>query len=170
MLEASCDFSGDPENVRAARRFVSETAESWGLGDLAWPLVQIVSELASNAIIHAGTGFVVRLVHDGESTRIEVLDGSVRRAQPRRYELDATTGRGLRLVHNLSREWGALGSSKGKTVWAVVDSGSLLDTDAEDLAESFLGALDGDDVAEPPTNLKQGRHRRGGSDNELLAA
>jgi anti-sigma regulatory factor (Ser/Thr protein kinase) len=129
--EATCDFTGDPENVGAARRFVSETAEKWGLGDVAWPLVQIVSELASNAVIHAGTGFNVRLVHEGDTTRIEVLDGSLRRAQSRRYELDATTGRGLRLVESLSREWGAVGSAKGKTVWAVVDSDSAVDTDAD---------------------------------------
>jgi anti-sigma regulatory factor (Ser/Thr protein kinase) len=137
VQESECDFSGDPESVRAARRFVSETAEQWGLGDAAWPLVQIVSELASNAVIHAGTGFMVRLVHDGDTTRIEVLDGSIRKAQSRRYALEATTGRGLRLVENLSREWGASGSAKGKTVWAIVDS-SPVDSDAEGLVDAFL--------------------------------
>lgn len=164
MLEATCDFSGDPENVRAARQFVSGVAEEWALGDLAWPLVQIVSELASNAVIHAGTGFTVRLSHDGDDTRIEVLDGSIRRAQSRRYELDATTGRGLRLVENLSREWGAMGSAKGKVVWAVVGS-SALDVESEALADLLLDVFGDDDVEdavaiEAPTREKRGPKAR----------
>ncbi|HVT22343.1 MAG TPA: ATP-binding protein [Mycobacteriales bacterium] len=144
MKKATRDFSGEPENVRAARRFVSEVAEKWKLGELAWPLVQIVSELASNAVIHAGTDFTVSLVRDGKTTRIEVVDHSARRAQSRGYDLDASTGRGLRLVETLSREWGVSKKGKSKAVWAVVDSTAFVDTEPEALPELFLSAsLDG---------------------------
>lgn len=147
MQESARDFPGDAENVRAARRFVSETAERWNLGDLAWPLVQIVSELASNAVIHAGTDFTVRLSREGDATRIEVLDGSTRKARSRRYELDSSTGRGLQLVENLSRAWGVAGGPRGKTVWAVVDGAALLDPQLEKVAEGFLNEADDEDVA-----------------------
>jgi anti-sigma regulatory factor (Ser/Thr protein kinase) len=154
-------FSGDAENVRAARRFVSETAERWDLGDQAWPLVQIVSELASNAIIHAGTEFIVRMSHEDDTTRIEVVDRSVRKARSRRYDLDATTGRGLRLVETLSRDWGVSRESGGKVVWAVVDNASSLDVESEALADAFLdAALDEHPEALQPVARKPRRGRR----------
>ena len=144
-MQKSRSFSASAENVAAARRFVSEVAERWKLGDLAWPLVQIVSELASNAVIHAGTTFTVRLIRDREATRIEVLDASVRRARSRDYGVDATTGRGLHLVESLSREWGVSKADEGKVVWAVVDGAALDDGDPEAFLEAFL---DGDDLGE----------------------
>jgi anti-sigma regulatory factor (Ser/Thr protein kinase) len=144
MREATRTFSADAENVRAARRFVSETAEKWKLGELAWPLVQIASELASNAVIHAGTDFTVTLIRDKATTRIEVVDHSARRAQSRNYDLDATTGRGLRLVETLSCEWGVSKKGKDKTVWAVVDTAAFLDAEPEALADLFAA---GDEVA-----------------------
>jgi anti-sigma regulatory factor (Ser/Thr protein kinase) len=158
MREATRTFSAEAENVRAARGFVSETAAKWKLGESAWPLVQIVSELASNAIIHAGTDFTVHLTHDGEVTRIEVVDHSARRAQSRGYDLDATTGRGLRLVEMLSREWGVSSKGKDKTVWAVVEAVSTLDAEPDALVELFMG--EGDDIEVAP---KRGAKSRGGS-------
>jgi anti-sigma regulatory factor (Ser/Thr protein kinase) len=160
VQEATCGFTADAENVRAARRFVSETAEKWDLGDLAWPLTQIVSELASNAVIHAGTDFTVHLTHDSDAMRIEVLDASPRKARARRYDLDATTGRGLRLVENLSREWGVSGDAKGKVVWAVLDGTPLLDIDRESFAESFLELLDESNVGVPPAKKPPAKRRR----------
>jgi anti-sigma regulatory factor (Ser/Thr protein kinase) len=160
VQESECDFSGDAENVRAARRFVSETAERWDLGDQAWPLVQIVSELASNAIIHAGTDFTVRMRHEGDETRIEVLDRSARKARSRRYDLDATTGRGLRLVETLSRDWGVAREAEGKIVWAVVDRAASLDVESEALADAFLDvALDehADEIKATRSKPRRGR-------------
>lgn len=145
--EATCDFAASAENVRAARHFVADVAQLWDLGDLEWPLVQIVSELASNAIIHAGTAFTVRVSRDADTTKIEVLDGSPRRAQSRHYGLDATTGRGLHLVERLSREWGVSSDAKGKVVWAVVDAAASRGDEPDAPSEIFLGADDDIDDA-----------------------
>jgi anti-sigma regulatory factor (Ser/Thr protein kinase) len=147
VQESTRDFAAEAASVRAARRFASEVAEQWRLGEQAWPLVQIVSELASNAVIHARTAFTVCLSHDGGATRIEVIDHSGRRARSRGYDLDATTGRGLRLVETLSREWGVSTRGSGKAVWAVVDATSFAEEEPEALAELFLAGPGDDDVA-----------------------
>ncbi|HVV77385.1 MAG TPA: ATP-binding protein [Mycobacteriales bacterium] len=147
MQEVAQAFPAEGRSVAAARRFASESAERWELGELCWPLVQIVSELASNAVIHAGTEFTVRLTLESGLPRVEVWDGSARRAQPRDYGLDATTGRGLRLVEMLSRDWGVSARKGGKAVWAIVD-GAESDDDAEAVLELFLGADQDEDRGE----------------------
>jgi anti-sigma regulatory factor (Ser/Thr protein kinase) len=153
-------FSAGAESVRAARQFVSETAEHWGLGAAAWPLVQVVSELASNAVLHAGTDFTVRIAREGDATRLEVVDHSPRRAQSRGYDLDATTGRGLRLVETLSREWGVSSAPDGKAVWAVIDADSGLSGESEQLAELFLTDENGDALKKAPRKTAKPRSRR----------
>ncbi len=145
-VQESREFSASPENVAAARRFVAAIALAWDLDDLEWPLVQVVSELASNAIIHAGTDFTVCLDREDEAIRLEVIDTSSRRVQTRSYDLDATTGRGLRLVERLAREWGVAKAENGKSVWAIVDGSATAERDPELALEAFL---DLDDEPEP---------------------
>ena len=81
-----------------------------------------VSELVSNAVLHARTSFTltVRTMTTGR-VRIEVDDSSPAPAQPRRFSVAATTGRGLQLVASLSFDWGIehrpCAQGPGKTVW-----------------------------------------------------
>jgi anti-sigma regulatory factor (Ser/Thr protein kinase) len=142
MHEASRSFAGDGPSVGAARRFAAEMAEQWQLEELGWPVVQVISELASNAVIHARTDFTVRLSFDGGLFTVEVLDSSPRRAHARAYGADATTGRGLRMVEQLSRSWGVSTSGAGKAVWAVIDATAVIDLDSDQVLDGFL---DGDD-------------------------
>lgn len=81
----------------------------------------IVSELATNAVRHAGTPFRVRVERDGESVRVAVDDRSDDR--PERVEPDGYRGgRGLRIVDTLASEWGTEpADGGGKRVWARVD-------------------------------------------------
>lgn len=83
---------------------------------------QVVSELATNAVLHARTPFEVRLVLTDDYVRIEVHD-DVRRLPSRRFFSDqAASGRGLAVVEHLSDSWGVVpdGDGGGKTVWAEV--------------------------------------------------
>jgi anti-sigma regulatory factor (Ser/Thr protein kinase) len=80
----------------------------------------VVSELASNAVIHAETRFDVRLTI-GEPIRVEVIDGSpippvVR--HPVRLDLG---GRGLIIVDAAADRWGFDLVDDGKVVWAELD-------------------------------------------------
>jgi len=98
-------------SVGAARRFLAETLRGWAATGLEWPASQVVSELATNAVIHAGTSFTVVLLMQGDALRIEVRDGSVLLPRQRRYGLSATTGRGRARPRCLPRR---AGSGRGR--------------------------------------------------------
>lgn len=65
-------FEPAPEEIGAARRFVRRAAGDW---EVAADLVLVASELATNAIRHAGTAFEVWLKVDSV-IRLEVADES----------------------------------------------------------------------------------------------
>jgi anti-sigma regulatory factor (Ser/Thr protein kinase) len=80
----------------------------------------VVSELATNAVQHARTSFVLRLELVDESLRIEVFDdgdGTPEMLDPRP---DTPRGRGLLIVNKMADEWGVEPASdgNGKHVWA----------------------------------------------------
>lgn len=106
-------------SVPDARRFVRTTLRSWECEDLADAAALVVSELATNAVLHARTPFTVRLLLDARGgVRLEVVDGSPRRPDRRTHSADAATGRGLAIVAELSEAWGVDVTDDGKTVWA----------------------------------------------------
>jgi len=90
------------------------------LADAGWTAAQIVSELATNVMLHARTDFTVVLSVDERCVRLEVDDASPAALQARQYGATATTGRGLSIVESLSQSWGVTPRSGGKTVWALV--------------------------------------------------
>ena len=78
----------------------------------------VVTELATNAIVHAGSRFSV-LAHFHESgVRLSVRDSSPVRPTVRPGDSLAASGHGLHLVAALSAEWGIEVTADGKTVWA----------------------------------------------------
>jgi len=148
-------FAGGAESVGAARRLARQLLGGWGLEDLEWTVTQVVSELATNAVIHARTDFAVTISASGPGVRIEVRDQSPKRPLPRLYDTEATTGRGLRLVAQMSRAWGVEQHSGGKTVWAEI---ALTPADTTGIAAEELLAMFDDDpneasaaAPEPPT-------------------
>ena len=77
----------------------------------------VVSELASNAVLHARSAFSVEIRPHGATVRISVRDGSP--AEPTlRDDRMALSGRGLFLVDSLSADWGVEVAPHGKSVWA----------------------------------------------------
>jgi anti-sigma regulatory factor (Ser/Thr protein kinase) len=114
-------FEGVAGNVSAARHFVSATLDEEGAGDVAWAAVQIVSELATNAVVHAATPFTVTVLVDVGLVRIAVTDAKPFAVATQRHFSDyTTTGRGLRLVERMSRSWGVDTSQSIKTVWCEI--------------------------------------------------
>jgi anti-sigma regulatory factor (Ser/Thr protein kinase) len=109
--------------VRAAREFVVDAAGG-GDDDLTATLALVTSELASNAVLHARTPFVVRVRSSSESVRIAVFDHDGALPTPREDGLGGVTGRGLAIVGSLASEWGVEQEGAGKWVWAdVIRSG-----------------------------------------------
>lgn len=90
--------------------------------DLVDQIELIVSELVTNAVVHAGTDVVLRVLAGRGSLRIEVGDGSRRLPTPRDYAMAARTGRGLQLVERSVEQWGVHLDPDGKTVWAELST------------------------------------------------
>src|SRR5262249_40362486 len=78
----------------------------------------VVSELTTNAVIHAGTPFSVAVRSDGSAVRISVQDWSTMQPVMRDDNPVALSGRGLRLIAMVSRAWGVEYGRDGKTVGA----------------------------------------------------
>jgi anti-sigma regulatory factor (Ser/Thr protein kinase) len=84
--------------------------------------VVLVSELATNAVIHAGTAFRVTLTRSDGHVQILVADG---RLMPKATSWPSNThelgGRGLLIIEQLSSNWGAVTNiDGGKSVWATL--------------------------------------------------
>ena len=111
-----------PDSVRRARRAARESCADLDASTSA-DVELIVSELATNAVMHAHTPFHLEIDRDEFSVRIEVVDGNDDVPVPGE-STDPTGGRGLEVVDRLATEWGAvLVPRGGKHVWARLDLG-----------------------------------------------
>jgi signal transduction histidine kinase len=104
-----------------ARRFVSDTARSWGLGDVASIAELLVSELVTNAVRHGRTGGELRIDALPAGLRVVVVDRGGGVPAQRRTTSDDVTGRGLAVVAALSRRWGTSVSTGFTEVWFELD-------------------------------------------------
>ena len=121
MTQAFATFEARPSAVARARRFIAHTLRSWGVGDVGAPMV-VVSELAANAVLHAGPGpFAITVDVEPPTVRIEVRDGVDRFPRVRQVDEDTTSGRGMQIVDRLSRSWGARPEATGKVVWVEIE-------------------------------------------------
>ncbi|MFF3498047.1 SpoIIE family protein phosphatase [Streptomyces sp. NPDC003247] len=136
-------LSGGSLAPGAARDLVRAALAEWTDLGLTGPLAQdlgeaavlVVSELVTNAVVHAGTDvdLVCRLETEPESCAVvvEVTDHHPSRA-PRDGTAESAPetpeyGRGLRLVAALADAWGVTYRRGTKTVWARLLPGVVLD-------------------------------------------
>jgi anti-sigma regulatory factor (Ser/Thr protein kinase) len=117
--EATRTFPAEIGGARAARRFVVDALERWGDSErFVEDAAIVVTELATNAVMHAESVFTVSVEDAGDRTRISVTDASG--AVP--VERDVTpwtgSGRGVRMVAAIAGSWGVDNFGQGKTVWA----------------------------------------------------
>ena len=117
---ASMEFSVSPASVRAARAFTSDWLGPTTPVDAVRCAQLVVSELATNAIEHAGTAFVVDIQRDNEWIRVALTDGSETPPLLRVARIQDVTGRGLALVDQLCERWGFETSQAQKTVWCEI--------------------------------------------------
>lgn len=107
-----------PASAAEARTFVRSRLDEMSVPEP--PLedaVLLVSELVTNALLHAGTDVEIRLDTDEVRVRVEVHDGDSRHPAPRVAEPYGTHGRGLLLVERVANDWGIDRADPGKSVW-----------------------------------------------------
>ena len=111
-----------PISASEARAFVSHHLVDYRLLDLVESVRLVVSELATNALVHGQTPFVVTLSSEDDSVRLTVQDDSDWIASRGPGQVLLGSGRGLRIVDMLSRDWGVVIAPGSTTVWALFDA------------------------------------------------
>ncbi|GGZ05237.1 ATP-binding SpoIIE family protein phosphatase [Streptomyces poonensis] len=110
-------FTHYPAEVGRARAAVREQLHVWGFTALADTAELLVGELVANAVRHArGQRIELRLVR-GDTLLCEVDDEDPTLPTLLGAGPGDESGRGLRVVSTLAREWGTSRTSVGKTVW-----------------------------------------------------
>lgn len=138
-----------PQAVGEARHFVADTCRQWGIHDVIDEVTLAISELVTNAVLHARTDIEVELCVMGREMTVCVIDRDPRPPVLRPVRLDLladldavlsatpdaddrhpTTyvgssgsvagGRGLLIVDALADEWGVAERTGGKEVWLTM--------------------------------------------------
>lgn len=101
--------------VRAAREFVTTSPNSHRVDSEVLALA--VSELATNAVLHANTSFVVCVERVPRGVRVSVSDNNP--SIPRIRDMDSAliTGRGLAIVRSVSEHLQIDTVGNGKSIW-----------------------------------------------------
>ncbi|MEV7965796.1 ATP-binding protein [Sphaerisporangium sp. NPDC088356] len=118
--EGCWDLPGGPESIGKARRVVQEALIQWGAYDLVDDVTLVVTELLTNAVLHARPPITLTLRLNGN-----VLTGAVTdhgdiwpNGDGPGCPEDDEHGRGLQIVAALTDRWGVdPGPGSGKTVW-----------------------------------------------------
>ncbi|OKK17620.1 hypothetical protein AMK16_22800 [Streptomyces sp. CB00455] len=130
--EASVTLPSDPASVAAARRYVAQVLDTWGLSeetDTADSVRLIVSELATNAVQHTfgqSPTFTVDLRLEREEwLRVGVTDSHPRWPKRLPAAVQQDNGRGMVIIRWLTAEAGGRLSvtptpDGGKTVWIAL--------------------------------------------------
>jgi anti-sigma regulatory factor (Ser/Thr protein kinase) len=119
LTAATRAFAPTTDAPAAARHFLSNTLRTWGqCGPGAADAALVMSELATNAVVHTDSPFTVLVRTDGSRLRLEVSDPSLRQPVESAQPPEALSGRGLHVVAMLARDWGVQNRPDGKTVWA----------------------------------------------------
>jgi hypothetical protein len=103
-------------SVREARSVLADPMKRWGLEELIPTTELLVSELVTNAVKYSRGDVTLRLVNE-RALVCEVLDNSAALPRLRQANSDDEHGRGLQVVRQLSKRWGARRTTTGKVVW-----------------------------------------------------
>ncbi|MGW2640476.1 SpoIIE family protein phosphatase [Streptomyces sp. NPDC001348] len=114
---AEWQLAREPREVARARRLVRGQLLQWGLAAAVDTAELLVSEVVTNAVRHGdGQRIGLRLVRT-DALLCEVTDDEPALPALLGAGIHDESGRGLRVVSRLAREWGASAAGHRKTVW-----------------------------------------------------
>jgi PAS domain S-box-containing protein len=147
VFESRHELGAGLESAGLARRLVREALVAAGRDAWVGMAELLVSEVVTNAALHAHTPIELWLGAYEEHLGVEVRDFNPMLPVARDYGLEATTGRGMGLVSRLAKSCGvhSLGEH-GKVVWfCVADVPTEVNTDELIAAWDIDELLDGAD-------------------------
>ncbi|MGH8866529.1 MAG: ATP-binding protein [Actinomycetes bacterium] len=103
-----------------ARRWVVSLCRLWSCEEIAHTAALLVSELVTNAILHAHSPTTVTASFESPRLSITVRDDEPGQLTPPSRDETSEAGRGLLLVHALAEDFGVRSDTTGKTVWFVL--------------------------------------------------
>ena len=125
------EFPPAPETAAAAREFVHDTLLTWGVPDPFDDIILLVSELVTNAVIHADSALEVTVRRSEGFTEVMVTDSAPERAVPKAGPLAVDTspstenersgGLGLALASAIASSWGVSYGRTDKAVWFRIE-------------------------------------------------
>ena len=143
-------YPPDPAILASARSFAADSLRTLECTAVRDEVELLLTELITNAIIHARTDIEVRLEASGAGVRVEVIDGNPIMPVAGTLTAGALSGRGLTLVQSMSTRWGAHNNGTGgKTVWFEVVPGAVESLRVDDV-DALLAMWD--DSADHPRN------------------
>jgi anti-sigma regulatory factor (Ser/Thr protein kinase) len=124
------EYTPSTDHVPEARHWLQERLRRWELDSLLPDASLLVTELVTNAVVHAQSSFhVVATVADGV-LEVGVSDQNPRRPVLRSQHPDfgsgsgqeqrlvpAEGGRGIALIDDIAEDWGVAMLANGKQVW-----------------------------------------------------
>ena len=146
VLEREATLAPERVSPREARQLLREVASAAGRDDWLDAGELAISEVVTNALLHAHTGVTVWVAVYEDELCVEVQDANPTIPAARGYDEQASTGRGLGLVAAVARQCGihSLGPD-GKVVWFCIG-----DPAANTLADWDIDEFDDDDVRTAP--------------------
>ena len=117
---ASDTFRRDPSAARAARRFVRSVVAEADVETIN-AVELLVSELVTNAVVHAASEPQVDVHLSKQRLRVEVYDDDPNLPHRRTPDAVGPGGRGLLLLEQFANRWGADRRDDGKVVWFEID-------------------------------------------------
>jgi DNA-binding NarL/FixJ family response regulator len=122
-ISARATFDQHVSSAGKARRFMGEKLREWDVEELLETVNLLVSELVTNAVIHAESEAEVAVVLTPDALRVEVADQGGGAAVLKDAEKFDTSGRGISLVDVLSSSWGVEPRPDGgKTIWFELET------------------------------------------------
>jgi anti-sigma regulatory factor (Ser/Thr protein kinase) len=134
-VKSTREFACGAPSIAAARRFVRDILGDHPLTDIE-AVELMVSELATNSVKHARTGFEISITSREREIRVDVLDTGTGQPVLRTPADTEPSGRGLRIVKALSSDWGAVDLPGGNAVWFTLPSKRRKPAGASRLARS----------------------------------
>ena len=129
------DLSPEPKSATRARTLTRDYLQSVCPPEAIEIAALLITELVTNAVLHARTPIVVVIESSPGTVFLAVNDEAATEPIARDYAIDAATGRGIKLVRELSTRWGVDRSGDGKRVWCEI----TFPTSAESRADGGAG-------------------------------
>lgn len=114
--DVTVDLTGRPDLRQVRAAMIEAILPDAEPDDRFGAVLLVVDELVGNAYRHAAAPKLLRVGRMSDNVLVEVSDGDAVAGAVRVVELRY----GLRLVGQLSLDWGVRTDSRGKVVWALV--------------------------------------------------